>query len=61
MMMMIITTTGAFGGSLYSINKNTESSIVASKWIGLEINADKTKYMIMSSTECRMTSQYEGR
>jgi hypothetical protein len=48
------------GGSLHSINENTENSIVASKKIGIEINSDKTKYMIMSRSECRMTSQYEG-
>jgi len=30
------------------MKKNTESIVVASKGIGLEINADKTNYMIMS-------------
>ena len=28
--------------------KNTESLVVASKEIGLEVNADKTNYMVMS-------------
>jgi hypothetical protein len=36
------------GGSLCTIKKNTESLVVASKESGLEVNADKTKYMVMS-------------
>ena len=36
------------GGSVHTIKKNAESLVVASKEIGLEINADKTKYMVMS-------------
>jgi hypothetical protein len=36
------------GGSLRTIKKNTEALVVASKETGLEVNADKTKYMIMS-------------
>ena len=35
-------------GSIYTIKENAESLIVASKETGLEINADKTKYMVMS-------------
>jgi len=36
------------GGSVHTIKKNTEALIVASKEIGLEVNVDKTKYMVMS-------------
>jgi len=36
------------GGSVHTIKENAETLIVASKEIGLEINADKTKYMVMS-------------
>jgi hypothetical protein len=34
--------------SINTIKENTESSLEASRDIGLEINAEKTKYMIMS-------------
>jgi len=36
------------GGSVHTIQKNAEALVVASKEIGLEVNADKTKCMIMS-------------
>jgi hypothetical protein len=36
------------GGSILSIKKNTEDLVIASKEIGLEVNAEKTKYMVMS-------------
>jgi len=36
------------GGSVHTINENSEVSIVASKEIGLKVNADKSKYMVMS-------------
>ena len=36
------------GGRVYTIKGKTESLIVASKEIGLEVNVDKTKYMVMS-------------
>jgi len=36
------------GGSVHTVKENEETLIVASKEIGLEVNADKTKYMVMS-------------
>ena len=36
------------GGSVYIIKENTEALIVASKETGLEVNAAKTNYMVMS-------------
>jgi len=35
-------------GSVHTVQKNTEASLVGSKRTGLEVNADKTKYMVMS-------------
>jgi len=37
-----------FGGSVQTIKENTEALIVANQGIGLDVNADKTKYMVMS-------------
>jgi hypothetical protein len=34
------------GGCIHTIQKNTEASIVASKEIGVEVNAENTKYII---------------
>ena len=36
------------GGSIHTVKKNTEALLVGSKEIGLDVNADKTKYMVMS-------------
>jgi hypothetical protein len=36
------------GDSIDTIRKNTETLIDASKEVGLEINAEKTKYMLLS-------------
>ena len=36
------------GGSIHRVKENAEALVVATKEIGLEVNADKTKYMVMS-------------
>ena len=36
------------GGSIHTVKKNAEAVVVATEEIGLEVNADKTKYMVMS-------------
>jgi len=36
------------GGSVHTVKENAEALLVATKEIGLEVNADKTKYMVMS-------------
>jgi len=36
------------GGSIHTTKKNAEALVVASKETGLEVNADRTKYIVMS-------------
>jgi hypothetical protein len=36
------------GGSVHTVKENAEALVVATKENGLEVNADKTKYMVMS-------------
>ena len=36
------------GGSTHTIKKNAEALVVVSKEPELEVNADKSKYMVMS-------------
>jgi len=36
------------GGSIHTLKENAEASVVATREIGLEVSADKTKYMVMS-------------
>ena len=36
------------GGSVHTIKENAEALVVASKEIGLEVNANKTKHIVMS-------------
>jgi hypothetical protein len=38
------------GGRIHSI-KNAEDLVIAGKEIGLEVNAEKTKYMVMSRNQ----------
>jgi len=36
------------GGSIHTLKENAETLVAATREIGLEVNADKTKYMFMS-------------
>ena len=36
------------GGSIHTLKENAEALVAATREIGLEANADKTKYMVMS-------------
>jgi hypothetical protein len=37
-----------FGGNVQTVKKSTKTLMVASKETGMELNADKTKYVVMS-------------
>jgi uncharacterized protein YifE (UPF0438 family) len=39
---------GTLGGSISTIKKDSKAFVIACKENGLEVNADKTKYMVMS-------------
>jgi len=39
------------GGSVYTIKENAEALIVTGKECGVEVNADKMKYMVMSQDQ----------
>ena len=45
------------GGSVHTVKENAEAVVVASKENGLEVNADKTKYMVMSRDQDAERSQ----
>jgi hypothetical protein len=36
------------GGRVHTVKENAKALVVAAKEIGLEVNVDKTKYMVMS-------------
>ena len=39
------------GGSIHTLRENAEALVAATREIGLEVSADKTKYMIMSQDQ----------
>ena len=39
------------GGSIHTLKENAEALVVASKETGREVNADKTKYTVMSQDQ----------
>jgi hypothetical protein len=44
------------GDNIDTIKKNMETLIDASKEVGLEVNTEETKYVLLSSPECRVIS-----
>ena len=48
------------GGSVRTVKDSAETLIVASKETGLEVNADKTKYMVMSRDQNSGRSPLKG-
>ena len=48
------------GGSIRMVKENAEALVVAAKEIRLEVNADNTKYMVMSREQTAGISHYEG-
>jgi len=47
-MLMIV---NILGRCIHAIKENTDALVVASKEIWLEVNGDKTKYMVMSQNQ----------
>jgi hypothetical protein len=47
------------GDSVHTIKENTETLLQVNGDFGLEINAEKTKYMIISSSELRTEPEYK--
>jgi hypothetical protein len=47
------------GDSVNTIKENTETLLETGRDIGLEINVEKTKYMIVSSSELRTEPEYK--
>ena len=39
------------GGSIHTLKENAETLVAATREIGLEVSADKTKYMVMSGDQ----------
>ena len=39
------------GGSIHTIRKNTEALVITSEETGLEVNVEKTKYMVMTQDQ----------
>jgi hypothetical protein len=50
------------GDNIDTINRNTETLIDAGKEVGVEVNVEKTKYMLgVSGPECGPNSGYRNR
>ena len=47
-MVVVIDDVNILGGSIRTLKENAEALVAAAREIGLEVSADKTKYMVMS-------------
>jgi hypothetical protein len=47
------------GGNVQNIKETVEAFVVTSREIGLVVNADKTKYMVMSQDQNAGQSHYK--
>ena len=48
------------GGSVHTLKENAEALVAATREIGLEVSADKTKYSTRSCLEIRMQDEFTG-
>ena len=56
----LLTYVNILGGSIHTLKENAGALIAATREIGLEVSADKTKYKChVSRSECRTNSQCE--
>jgi len=46
------------GGSVHTVKENAETLVVGNKEIGLEVNLEKTKYMVVSRDQNAGRSQH---
>jgi hypothetical protein len=46
------------GEKINTMKKNKEALLDASGEVGLEVNVEKTKYIVVSSPKCRTKSQF---
>jgi len=49
------------GGSIRTLKENAEALVAATREIGLEVSADKTKYMVMSRDQNAGRIREDGR
>jgi len=55
--LLVFAVVNILGGSVHTVKTNAEAVVVSSMEIGLKVNADKTKYMLMSRDQNAGRSQ----
>ena len=48
---MVCADVNVLGGSVHTIKENAEALLLASKETGLEVNTDKSEYMVISRNQ----------